>query len=470
MAYLIYLVSFLEWFTTLSIEIIAIRNFTPIIWTNSISTSIILWVILLALSYWYYIWWKNSKDNEKIKNKIIFNLTFASIYYFFFTFVFDTYILSYLIDKSWNYFLSVLIASFLLFFVPVFLASQTIPLLSEMLKWENSWEKIWKLLFFSTIWSFAWSVLTSTVLFSLIWVEKSWVLNIFILSSLAIILWLIWFKKVTVNFALAILICSLAITFLFTRFILWENVIFQKSNSYHNIKIFDYEENKRVFSQNEWFSSWIYNDKKESFFQYIIEIKKDILEKKSENILVFWAAWFTLPQELSKEDFVKNIDVVDVDNDLKEISEKYFLEEKLSEKINFYNKWARYFLYDALKNKKKYDAVVIDVYVWKSLPAQTLTKEFFDEINAVWNNIYINLITNTDLKDDFSKNVLYTMKSSFWDLYFKDVNKYWTLSQKTNFVITNKKIDGFENYKEDKNAKIYTDDKNSIEFDLFKTN
>ena len=75
MAFLIYIISFLEWFTTLSIEIIAIRNFTPIVWTNSISTSIILWVILLALSYWYYIWWKNSKNKDisYIKNKIVFN-------------------------------------------------------------------------------------------------------------------------------------------------------------------------------------------------------------------------------------------------------------------------------------------------------------------------------------------------------------------------------------------------------------
>jgi len=37
-------------------------------------------------------------------------------------------------------------------------------------------------------------------------------------------------------------------------------------------------------------------------------------------------------------------------------------------------------LYNAIKNKNKYDAIVIDVYHGDSLPPQTLTKEFFDSL------------------------------------------------------------------------------------------
>ena len=101
MTLLIYLISFLEWFTTLSIEIIAIRRFTPIIWTNSISTSIILWVILLALSYWYYIWGKNTKKMEEkaLLKKLVFNVVLASIFYLCITFIFDKYILEFLINN-----------------------------------------------------------------------------------------------------------------------------------------------------------------------------------------------------------------------------------------------------------------------------------------------------------------------------------------------------------------------------------
>jgi hypothetical protein len=39
-----------------------------------------------------------------------------------------------------------------------------------------------------------------------------------------------------------------------------------------------------------------------------------------------------------------NIDVLDIDKDLKDISEKYFLQKKLSDKINFYPESARFYL------------------------------------------------------------------------------------------------------------------------------
>ncbi|MBT3729522.1 hypothetical protein HOF65_01745 [bacterium] len=55
--------------------------------------------------------------------------------------------------------------------------------------------------------------------------------------------------------------------------------------------------------------------------------------------------------------------MVDIDSSLKEISEKYFLQDKLSEKINFYTQASRYFINSSIKNNKKYDAVIIDVYV-----------------------------------------------------------------------------------------------------------
>jgi hypothetical protein len=75
---------------------------------------------------------------------------------------------------------------------------------------------------------------------------------------------------------------------------------------------------------------------------------------------------------------------VDVDSELKEISEKYFLQEKINEKINFIVEPARYFLNnkvslhlidsDLRQNDintitstneiiKKYDVIVIDIYV-----------------------------------------------------------------------------------------------------------
>ena len=475
MSFLIYLISFLEWFTTLSVEIIAIRRFTPIIWTNSISTSIILWVILLALSYGYYIGWKNTKNLESkdLIKKIIFNLTVAWTYYLFFTFIFDQLILSYLILYIQSYFFAILLSSFLLFFIPVFLASQTIPLLSEVLKWENTWEKVWKLLFFSTVGSFLGSVMTSSVLFPFIWVYKSSIFDSFLLTfSSVILIWYILKKYKEINFVsiLSIIIFFLSIILIIKPDSLSKNSLFKIANSYHDIEIYDTKENTRIFSMNWWYSSGIDKTTKESFFNYIKEIKKNISENKGKNLKILIIGWagFTLPKELSEKENIDLIDVVDVDPNLKDISEKYFLQEKLSKKVNFIVEPSRYFLNNAIKNNKFYE-IVIDIYVGKSLPSQTLTEEFFKNIKKIGKNINTNIISDLELKTDFSKNLFNTMQKAFWKLYFKnelDENREWNYL--TNIVVSNNYFPDYSQYTFDKNFWIYTDNKNSIEIDVFK--
>lgn len=371
-----------------------------------------------------------------------------------------------------SYVLSLLFASFLLFFIPIFLASQTIPLLSELLKWNNAWEKIWKLLFFSTIGSFLGSLLTSSLFFWLIWVEKTATLNSVILSSIAFLMILLYHKFNPQNiqkylFPIAVLALSFAIIFHKTD----EKYIFSKANSYHNIDIYETSEWNIIFSQNGWYSSGINKKTKESFFEYIKEIKQRVLENKYENILVIWAAGFTLPYELSREAHIKNIDVVDIDGELKNITEMYFLQEPLSEKINFIVEPSRYFLYKKTQNTswKKYDAVIVDVYLWKSLPAQTLTYEFFRDIKIIWNDVYLNIITDRHLSSDFSKKLLSTITKSFGQTYYKIVNNNILEPKKnilTNMIITNTKHQSFKKYLSPW-TDIYTDNKHSIELDLF---
>lgn len=355
------------------------------------------------------------------------------------------------------------------------MASQTIPLLSEILKWENTWEKIWKLLFFSTIGSFLGSVLTSSVLFPTFGVYLSSVLNSIILSSLALILsfYLIKnHKKIFISSILWTLVFVLSLAI----FINWEKLkewfIFKTANSYHDIEIFENDE-KRLFLMNKWFSSGIDKNTKESFFGYIKEIKKNILKNiSSENpkkILIIWAAWFTLPQELAKEKNISKIDVVDIDKSLKDIAEKYFLQEKLDEKITFIPDSARFFLNNSIKNKNFYDVIVLDIYIGKSLPAETITKEFFEQIKKSWKIVYLNLITDKNLETNFSKKIFNTLENVFWEMYYLP-EIYENMENKnhlTNIVVTNQKTENYLKYEKNNDLWIYTDDKHSIENDLF---
>ncbi len=466
--YLIYLIAFLEGFTTLSVEIIWLRSFTPVVWANSVSTSIVLGVILLALSSGYYWWWKISASGKAIEQRLIVNLLLSSMYYFFITFIFAASTLESLLSLLGSYFFSLLISSVILFFIPVFLASQTIPLLSELLKWSHSGEKMWKLLFYSTIGSFIWAVGTSIILFPTFWVFKAWVVSSIFLAFCAVLLSLFLLKK---NIKMQIFSW---ITLLFFLYVIAffhpknSNIIFETSNAYHKIQIYDVVNlsgNKRIFSLEWGYSSWIELETKNSFFKYIQEVEKQVKKLKVKDILVIWAAGFTFPNDVSEYQHVENIDVIDVDKSLKKIAEKYFLEKKLSSKIHFYPTPSRYFLNSI--SEKKYDAILVDAYSGKSLPPQTLTYEFFKQLSEVGENVYLNIIIDKNLKSDFANNLFTTVKEGFWEVYYKDVTK--DLNKFTNIIITNKKHPWYEEIKWT-TWKTYHDDRHSIELDLFKLN
>lgn len=464
MALIVYLVAFLEWFTTLSVEIVALRQFTPIIGSSSISTSIILWVILLALSYWYYRWWVLAERWIDIERKLITNLILSSLYYFFISFIFYWVFLEWFLGLIWSYSLAILLTSFFLFFIPVFFASQTIPLLSVLLKWKSNGVNIGKLLFYSTVGSFAWSVGTSTILFSLVWVSKTAIISPILLSICSLLV-IVFFYKQKSKILLYISGSILAIYLLAFTIDLpaWPNTLYETANAHHNIRIADDTlYNERVFFQNGAYSSGIDIDTKDSFFEYIIEARKKVEELKPKTVLVIWAAGFTFPREVAQYDFVESIDVVDVDWDLKDIAEKYFLQEKLSDKIIFYGQPSRYFL---SSTEKKYDFIFIDVYSWKSLPSQVLTKEFFSKLDSIWTSVYLNLILDQQLMSDFSQNLFTTLNHSFGKTYYKDMSE--TSRNFTNFLASNIVSEWYIENTETSGS-IYTDDKHSIEQDKFK--
>jgi hypothetical protein len=89
------------------------------------------------------------------------------------------------------------------------------------------------------------------------------------------------------------------------------------------------------------------------------------------------------------------------------------LKEKLNNKVIFYPQSARYFINNKIKENKKYDAIVIDIYVGKSLPEQALTLEFYESLKKLSDNIFINLISDRSLNSDFSKRIFKTMFTAF---------------------------------------------------------
>lgn len=461
MPYLIYAVALLEGFTTLSVEIVALRQFTPIMGSNSISTSIILWIILLALSYWYYRWWVIADRGTNVKKRLFGNLIISSVYYMAITFSLYKYVWFISLSVLGNYSVAIFVTSLLLFVIPVFFASQTIPLLAVLLQGKGNGENIWKLLFYSTIGSFLGSVGTSVVLFPILWVTKTAIVSPIFLSICALCISVFFIKKkpyITISCVFFVLYLAV----FSSRVFLSEGTLFQKANAYHNIRIFEDEEtSKRYFLMNDAFSSGIDTNSKESFFWYIREVKKQLRLEKPRNVLVIWAAGFTFPQEIAQFDFVERIDVVDVDKSLPDITEKYFLQEKLSEKIHFYAQPSRYFLNTV---ESTYDFIFIDVYTGRSLPPQVLTQEFFQKVSSLGKSIYFNFILDASFSSHFAHNLFSTLESVFPEVYYKEVNG--VVEGITNIIVTNISSSWYTKNTLQEGS-IYTDDRHTIEYDSF---
>jgi hypothetical protein len=264
---LIYLIAFLEWFTTLAVEVLIIRKATPIVWNNLIITSIVLWIVILALSIWYYHGWIiSSKFNKDTIVKILwYNLLFSWIFYTFVSFLFENRLLEFLITKTSNYIISIFLTILILFFIPVYIASQTVPLLSEISKIAKKWETIWKILFYSTIWSFFGSIIPILLLLPWIWLLKSvfliwWIL---ILCHIILIWW--YFKRLSIIWIVSLVI-TISLSIFYKEFN--KNLIYQEDTPYHSISIIKNWNIKLM--QLDWSYSSSYDTiNKESIFQYI---------------------------------------------------------------------------------------------------------------------------------------------------------------------------------------------------------
>jgi len=177
--------------------------------------------------------------------------------------------LEYMLGWGIGYFVPIIIGITLLFAFPVFLASQTIPLISELVTDEKKPIVIGKLLFFSTIGSFLGSVITSLVFFAYIGVEKSIVVNGIILTVLALLILIFFHKKAHAAIlwvTLAYLLVLLSAFFVDYRSIgAPANRIFIHSSEYNNIEVFDYGD-KRMFFMNGSNSSGLDEITGKSFF------------------------------------------------------------------------------------------------------------------------------------------------------------------------------------------------------------
>src|SRR6267378_167653 len=172
----LWVIAGIEGFSTLAVEVIAIRLAVPVVGSSITLTGVMLGIVLLALSAGY---WRGGVlsarwDRGQTRIRLARNLLFAAVLYGALAFPLEAVLLEKSLDAGLNLPLAIGMTGTLLFLLPIYLASQTVPMLAELTNIDGHAGKAsGKVLFFSTMGSVAGGIITPVWLFPTLGVARS---------------------------------------------------------------------------------------------------------------------------------------------------------------------------------------------------------------------------------------------------------------------------------------------------------
>ncbi len=459
----------LEGYVVLASELLAIRMTIPFVGSGTDTVSVIIAAVLMPLAIGYHVGgnFKKKGKNGKyrtIRKKLITNIIISAAFllpalsYFLIQFFFhglDQIGIENNIIQTTLYCLAFIVT-------PVFLLGQTVPLVSNYFSKERLSKITGKMLCFSTLGSFCGSIITTLILMQYIGMHHT-VSVIFVI--LTILTFILARKNMTDKAITVMVICGLSLVLNSEQAMGILNIV--KNNKYSTIMVINLDEENNVVSEDEGTPHLFINNndsskynvettRKHDYIEFIEKITIESLPKSAQpkDVLIIGAGGFTFGHNDKKNNFI----YIDIDKDLKEISEKYLLKDKLDKNKIFHPVPARAYLNGT---DKKFDIILLDAYLGGlSIPEHLVTIEFFEEIKQHLNDkgvLVCNFILSPNFNNIFSKNIDNTLRTVFPHLSRRDAhNKYnvWSdsKSENSNFVYIYKHLENLEN------SSILTDD------------
>lgn len=393
---LIFLI-FLNGYVSLSLELVVLRQLSFYVGSSAVITSIIMAIFLGFMSFGYFIGESKKIADKKICN--ILNINFLiiaglSILAASFPLITLYFVLMHAGGVSSGA-VQTFVYSIIFLSAGPFLFGFNTTLLSRLLHTFNK-NCTGNIMAWDTIGSVFGSIATTLLLMPFIGVNYTVVL-ITILSAVgAVMLRRCWHTYV---------ICAAAICV----------SLFINSNSYQN-KTFGIVVNNanstisvqeigdlKVLNMNGLPMS-IYNPKNGDVAEYVRYLNNHYIytmpNDKTYKILVLGAGGFTLGIKDERNDYT----FVDIERTLKDVSEKYFLDKKLSANKKFIVDDASQFLKNT---NEQYDFILLDVYSNSyQVPEGLITVEFMERLKArVAPNgvIAMNMIVSPEFDDKYSR-------------------------------------------------------------------
>ena len=431
-------------------------------------TGVMLGVVLFALSagYWRGGELSSRKDGSRIKTAVARNLLVAGAIYAAFSFPLEALLLEKLLDAGLALGLAIGVTATVLFVLPVYLASQTVPMLAELTNTEGKAGKAsGKILFFSTLGSVAGGILTPVFLFPTVGVRAStYVVCGLLVGGAGLAMPGRVQQRTLISLTTLLIAVSLARVMSSPG-----NNRFSFDSAHQSIRIAEEATTggrvQRVMYLNGGRASGIYADTGQSSFRYVREADQALAASRSESVLAVGAAGFTFPRDAAGMPFVKQVDAVDVDSVVLSIAEQHFLLSPVPSKVRFLPLSARGALRQFREQGRRYGFTLLDAYSGMGIPEELLTIEFFSQVRAVSDRVAANIIMDSEAESDFARNVLASFRHVFGRVWIKDLDPNGD-SYTSNVMVTNWDLDGSEEW--NGRGRIYTDDRNSGDGDHVK--
>jgi predicted membrane-bound spermidine synthase len=466
----LYIIIVVEGYIVLSTELLAIRQTIPVVGSGTDTVSIIIAAVLMPLAFGYQSGGRFRprrffSEFITIRKKLLFNILISALILLpGLSYVFTLYFFNAMTETGIHNRLAQT-AIYCAFFIviPVYLLGQTIPLVSNYFSKERLSRMTGRMLFFSTLGSFMGAVFSTLVLMSTIGVHHTASLVFILLACLVILLSK---NKLSEYVILSFFICAFALMANSNALMASFDIV--KNNQYNTIMVKTIGAgNRNLYLNNN--NSSMYNDRgqKHPYIEFteqvaLLPIQPPDYQGPPKEILVIGAGGFTF----GHEDRYNNYTFVDIDKDLKKIAEDYILKEKLGPNKSFKPVPARAFLYNT---DKKYDIIFLDVFIsGYNTPEHLVTREFFQQIKGALNDkglLISNFIASPNFNNTYSRTLDNTVRSVFPHVSRHVIMNYYSLwsddkSAKANVAYI------YRHEKDYKTGSIYTDDKNTVFYDI----
>lgn len=411
-------------FTSMSFELIILRQLINFVGSNTIITSVVMSFILLFLSLGYYLGSVISFAKTPIRIRIVQLLDTLALWYLLactYETVGGSFYAMYNMGMRSSVHMVFMFSALFLTLPSVALGFITASI-GRVIHHFNA-DYTGRFMAVDTIGSVGGSLLTTLFLMPMIGVAHT-VVVLSIITAFASLL--VGCEKIWINWVKFGCFAALGLI-LNSRFVLPQADTLIKDDAISRMEVVSMTDDEGIKTNTMYINGQIasvYSTGEKYTSDYVRFINDNLVDTmpkdKIHKILVLGAGGFTVGLHDTQNQYI----FVDIEKNLPTVTEERFLEQPLTENKKF--EFADAYLY-MLNSKEKYDLIVVDVYsAVQSIPENFVTADFFKLVkdHLVENGIMAaNIITSASFENEFSRRIDNTLHYVFKNYISRQIIK-----------------------------------------------